>query len=128
MLEVLASLKPAERVGLYSLFQDVTTVRDFNEDSAPLIDAAKRLIATPPKAADTPAEQALDTKLRDALTPAQTLDRSVRAEITQNAFRQIARRMDGVTGRKTLIWITSNFPLTYGDDANRRARGRNGGQ
>jgi VWFA-related protein len=123
VLAVLASLNPSERVGLYSLFQDLTVVRDFTEDSAPLIEAAKRLTATPPKAAGTPAEQALDTKLRDALTPGQTLDRSVRAEITQNAFREIARRMDGVDGRKTLIWVTSNFPLTYGDDANRRDEG-----
>ena len=123
MLAVLASLKPSEKVGLYSLFQDLTVVRDFTEDSAPLIEAAKRLTAAPPKAAATPAEQALDTKLRDALTPGQTLDRTVRAEVTQNAFREIARRMDGVDGRKTLIWITSNFPLTYGDDANRRAEG-----
>jgi VWFA-related protein len=123
VLAVLASLRPSERVGLYSLFQDLTVVRDFTEDSGPLIEAAKRLSATPPKAADTPAEQAFDTKLRDALTPGQTLERTVRAEITQNAFRELARRLDGVDGRKTLIWITSNFPLTYGDDANRRAEG-----
>jgi len=97
VLAVLASLKPSEKVGLYSLFQDLTVVRDFTEDSASLIEAAKRLNATPPKAGGTPAEQALDTKLRDALTPGQTLDRSVRAEITQNAFREIARRMDGVS-------------------------------
>jgi VWFA-related protein len=123
VLAVLASLDPSDKVGLYSLFQDLTVVRDFTEDSASLIEAAKRLSATPPKAGGTPAEQALDTKLRDGLTPGQTLDRSVRAEITQNAFREIARRMDGVGGRKTLIWITSNFPLTYGDDASRRADG-----
>lgn len=120
VLGLLASLKGPEKVALYSLFQDLTVVRDFTEDSAPLIEAARRAIASPQKTGVTPAEQALDAKLRDALTPGHPLDRSVRAEITQNAFREIARRMDGADGRKTLIWITSNFPLTYGDDANRR--------
>lgn len=119
ILEVLASLNPSQRIALYSLFRDITVVRDFNEDSAPLIESAKRLMSSPSKTASTPEEQALDTKLREALTPGQTLDRTVRAEITQGAFREIARRMDGVPGRKTLIWITSDFPLTYGSDINR---------
>lgn len=120
ILELLASLKGPEKVGVYSLFQDLTVVRDFTEDSQPLMEAAKRAIASPQKAGTTPAEQALDSKLRDALAPGYPLDRSVRAEVTTKAFRAITRRMAGVPGRKSLIWITSSFPLTYGDDANRR--------
>ncbi len=120
ILELLASLKPSQKVGLYSLFQDLTVVRDFTEDSAPLIESAKRLLATPPATAPTPEGQALDKKLRDALTPGNPLEHSVRAEITQNTFRAIARRMDGVVGRKSLVWIVSSFPLTYGNDASRR--------
>ena len=119
-LQLLASLKPSERVGLYSLFQDLTVVSDFTEDAAPLISSAKRLSATPPAAGSTPAEQALDTKLREALTPANPLEHSMRAQITQNTFREIARRMEGVPGRKSLIWIASSFPLTYGSDVSRR--------
>ncbi len=119
ILEMLASLKGSEKVGLYSLYQNLTVVRDFTEDTAPLIEAAKRASAAPAKAGTTPEEQALDTKVREGLTPGQTLDRSVRAELTQNAFREIARRMDGVPGRKTLIWVTSDFPLTYGTDSTR---------
>ncbi len=120
LLELLASLKGTESIALYSLFQDLTVVRDFTEDSAPLIEAAKRAIASPQKTGATPAEQALDTKLRDALTPGRPLETTVRAEITPRAFRAIARRMAGVPGRKSLIWVASSFPLTYGDDANRR--------
>lgn len=119
-LQLLASLKGSERVGLYSLFQDLTVVGDFTEGSAPLIASAKRLSTTPPVAASTPAEQALDTKLREALTPGNPLDHSVRAEITSKTFREIARRMEGVPGRKSLIWIASSFPLTYGNDATRQ--------
>ena len=58
--------------------------------------------------------------MRDALTPGHPLDNAARAEITTKAFREIARRMAGVPGRKSLIWIASSFPLTYGDDPNRR--------
>ncbi len=112
-------MNPLERVGLYALFQDLTVVRDFTEDSAPLIDAAKRALATPPAAGSTPDERAMDTKLRDALTPSSPLEPSVRAEITANAFRAIARRIDGVPGRKSLIWIASSFPLNFGDSSHR---------
>lgn len=119
ILESLASLKGSPRIALYSLFQDLTVVRDFTEDSAPLIEAAKRALATPPAAGSTPEERAMDTKLRDALTPGHPLEPSVRAEITQNAFRAISRRMDGVPGRKSLIWVASSFPLNYGDVSHR---------
>jgi VWFA-related protein len=120
VLELLASLKEPERVGLYSLFQDLKVVSDFTEDSQPLMEAAKRASASPQKAGATPAEQALDARLRDVLAPGYPLERAARAEITAKAFRAIARRMAGVPGRKSLIWITSSFPLTYGDDANRQ--------
>jgi VWFA-related protein len=121
VLELLASLKGTEQVGLYSLFQDVAVVRDFTEDSAPLVEAAKRAIASPQKTGATPAEQALDAKLRDALTPGHPLEASVRSEITAKTFRAVARRMAGIPGRKSLIWIASSFPLAYGDDPNHRA-------
>lgn len=121
ILEVLASLKPSQRVGLYSLFQDLTVVRDFTEDPTPLIESAKRLLSSTPETAPTPEGQALDKSLRDALTTGIPLDQTVRAEITQRAFRGIARRMDGVQGRKSLIWIVSSFPLTFGNDASRRS-------
>jgi VWFA-related protein len=120
VLESLASMKGTEHVALYSLFQDLTVVRDFTESSEPLIEAAKRAIASPQKAGATPAEQALDATLRDALSPGHPLENTVRAEITRKAFRGIARRMAGVPGRKSLIWIASSFPLTFGNDANRR--------
>ena len=119
VLELLASLKASDKLGLYSLFQDVTVVRDFTEDSEPLIEAAKRASASPSTTAGTPAGQALDMTLRDALTPGHPIEHSVRAQITARAFRAIARRMDGVPGRKSLIWITSSFPLIYGDASHR---------
>jgi len=121
VLEALASLKGTERIGLYSLFQDLKVVSDFTEDTQPLIEAAKRANASPQKTGATPAEQALDARLRDVLATGYPLERAARAEITTKAFRAIARRMAGVPGRKSLIWITSSFPLTYGDDSNRRA-------
>lgn len=121
VLELLASLKGPERVGLYSLFQDLKVVSDFTEDSQPLMEAAKRASASPQKTGATPAEQALDARLRDVLAPGFPIERAARAEITTKAFRAIARRMAGVPGRKSLIWITSSFPLTYGDDANRQS-------
>jgi VWFA-related protein len=120
VLDALASLKGTERIGLYSLFQDLKVVSDFTEDTQPLIEAAKRANASPQKTGATPAEQALDARLRDVLATGYPLDRAARAEVTAKAFRAIARRMAGIPGRKSLIWITSSFPLTYGDDPSRQ--------
>lgn len=118
LLELLTTLKGTDKVGLYSLYQDLNMVRDFTDDAAPLIDAAKRVAAGPEQSGD---KSSLDAKLRDALTPGQDLENVARADITANAFRSIARRMSGVQGRKSLIWIASSFPLTYGDSVDRRS-------
>ena len=49
-------LKGNQHVALYSLFKDITLVRDFTEDTPPLIEAAKRALAMPPKAGAIPAQ------------------------------------------------------------------------
>jgi VWFA-related protein len=122
LLELLSTMGAPEKVGLYSLYKDLTVVRDFNEDAAPLVDAAKRLSAPSPQASGgTPEEQAMETTLRGALTPGQSMENTARAEITAAAFRSIARRMEGIQGRKSLIWIASSFPLTYGTSTDRRS-------
>ncbi len=116
VLELLSTLGASEKVGLYSLYQGLTVVRDFNEDAAPLVEAAKRLNAPSPQST----VQSIDGALREALTPGQSMENTARAEITAAAFRSIARRMEGVQGRKSLIWIASSFPLTYGGSSDRR--------
>jgi VWFA-related protein len=117
ILALLASLKPTDRIGFYSLGNSLTMVQDFNEEAAGIIQAAKRL-STPGETAS--GSDPVEARLRDALTPMQVLDMTVRTSHTTQAFQTIARHLAGIPGRKDLIWVASDFPLTYGLSAERR--------
>jgi VWFA-related protein len=117
ILALLAALKPTDRIGFYSLGNSLTMVQDFNEEAAGIIQAAKRL-STPGETAT--GSDPVEARLRDALTPMQVLDMTVRTSHTTQAFQTLARHLAGIPGRKNLIWVASDFPLTYGLSAERR--------
>lgn len=122
ILRVLAALKPTDRLGFYSLGGNgLQVVSDYNEDAAPLAKAAKALIesGTAPESFNVD-EKYMFKSLYDSLTPTQEFSNQARVNITYPAFRGIARHLAGVLGRKNLIWITSKFPLTFGNDQVRR--------
>jgi VWFA-related protein len=121
VLTMLAALKPSDRVGFYSLGTTLSMVQDFNEEADRLIQSAKRLAAGGTAAAPDARGQQLDAALKDALTPIQQQDVArVRVPTTQQALQTIARHLAGIPGRKNLIWVLSDFPLTYGETADRR--------
>jgi VWFA-related protein len=121
ILRLLAGLKEDDRVGFYSLGFTLKMVRDFNEDAGPLAKAAQALLqsgAAPESF--TPEEKVLFRDLADAVSPMQQLQNQPRVNITYPAFESIGRHLSGVMGRKNLLWITSVFPLTYGNSVDRR--------
>jgi VWFA-related protein len=120
ILAMLATLKPTDRVGFYSLGTTLSMVQDFSETADGLMQAAKRMTPGTPAASD-PRGQQLDAALKDALTPIQQQDTRVRVPTTQQALQTIARHLAGIPGRKNLIWVLSDFPLTYGETADRRS-------
>jgi VWFA-related protein len=119
-LAFLASLKPTDRVGFYSLGTGLIMATDFNDEAGPLAQAAKRLTSPnqPPSADER--GQRVEALLKEALTPMQQQDMRVRTAITSQALQTIARHLAGVPGRKTLVWVLSDFPLTYGESTDRR--------
>lgn len=121
VLRALALLKDTDRVGFYSLGFELKMVHDFSEDAAPLARMAKRMLAenASPEGL-TGADRALWDRLSDALTPMQQLANQAKVNITYPAFRAVAHRLAGVPGRKNLLWITSTFPLTFGNSPERR--------
>jgi VWFA-related protein len=121
ILRVLAALKPTDRLGFYSLGFGLSVVRDYNEDAGPLAKVAKAMLdSTTVPDSFTPDEKALFKSLLDSLTPTQDLNNQARVNITYPSFRSIARHLNGVLGRKNLVWITSRFPLTFGTTQERR--------
>jgi VWFA-related protein len=127
VLKVLAGMKPTDRIGFYSLGIPAQTnpnplkvVRDYTEDAAPLIAAAKALQANNNGANLKPEEQEVYKRLADALSPIQELQQQQRVNVTQPAFRLIARHLQGAPGRRNVLWITSSFPLTFGGEQQER--------
>lgn len=120
-LALLSTLKPTDHVAFYSLDTDLTMVQDFTGGADRLANAAKALEASDAATAGSPEDQALLAALRNSLTAfQQNVDGSTRVASTMTAFRTIARHMDGLPGRKNLIWLTASIPFTYGAGAERR--------
>src|SRR5579871_560149 len=117
ILALLASLRPTDRVGFYSLGTTLTMVQDFGDEASKLVEAAKRLSVPGSASAGS---DLLAARLKDALAPMEMQDMTVRTATTSRAFQTIARHLEGIKGRKNLIWVTSDFPLTYGLAADRR--------
>lgn len=121
ILRLLGGLNDSDRVGFYSLGFTLKMVQDYNEDAAPLAKAARALQQSNNMPESfSPAEKALFRDLTDALSPMQQLQNQARVDITYPAFRSIGRHLSGVMGRKNLLWVTSVFPLTYGNSVERR--------
>ena len=119
-LDLLASLKDGDHVGFYALGFGLQVVRDYDEDAGPLARVAKVIKDGSSAASLPPAEQALLKSLNDALTPMQELQNQPRVNITYPAFRAIAHHLNGLHGRKNVLWLASTFPLTYGNSVERR--------
>jgi VWFA-related protein len=93
-------------------------VQDFTTSAERLANVAKSIDAPP---AGSPEDQALQGALRTSLTAfQQNVDGSTRVASTMAAFRTIVRHLDGIPGRKSLIWLTGSIPFTYGSGAERR--------
>jgi len=119
-LNLLSTLKQTDHVAFYSLDTDLTMVQDFTDSTEHLANAAKAVAANQ-DTTGSPEDQALLTALKNSLTTfQQTADGSTRFNSTMNAFRTIVRHLDGLPGRKNLIWLTASIPFTYGKGADRR--------
>ncbi len=123
-LALLASLKDTDRVAFYSLDRGLNMVQDFTGSAGALARAAKSLdpqTSGAQPAGGTPEDQALATALQNSLTTfQQAVDGSTRVAATMGAFHTIVRHLDGLPGRKNLIWLTASIPFTYGVGAERR--------
>jgi VWFA-related protein len=90
------SRRKQDRVAIYTLQKDgLHLVQDLTGDDGLLRAAAKKLRPAGPQRCDSAAE---DCPLRLALE-------------TKHAFEAIARHLANVPGRKSVIWITTSFPL-----------------
>jgi VWFA-related protein len=128
LLKYLATLQPGDHFALYALNKTLRVIQDFTQDPDRLIRAARRQVmeSSFDQTADDLADDLLASPLNsgDPITDAMYIDsikemqdaaQVNRAVITGKALELIARHLQGLPGRKTLVWISSSFPAQTTD-------------
>jgi len=122
LFEYLSTLRRGDHFALYSLGKTLGVIQDFTDDPDRLTKAARRF------SPETSPDQAADDLTADLLASAPDLGDAIanglqqnaimsmedmaqtnRAVITTKAMELIARHLQGLPGRKKLIWISSSF-------------------
>src|SRR5580658_9738691 len=128
-LRYLRGLPAASRVAVFVLGDSLSLLHDFSQDMASLLAAvAKHSSRINPEVQASTAPPASSNSLTgDQNTTAQWDDflkssnqpyvdytETVRATRTAAALETIAAHLQGIPGRKTLIWISGGFPIQLG--------------
>jgi VWFA-related protein len=133
-LRHLKSLPANQRVAVFVLGDSLALLHDFSDNPAQLGAAISghRNRAGPEAAASATAPASSNSLTGDSKTTAQwdsflasssqpytNYAETVRADRTAAALQTIAGHLQGISGRKTLIWISGGFPIQLGLDASR---------
>ncbi len=122
LLHYVETLQSGDHFALYSLGKVLKVIQDFTDDPDRLIQAAKRASpeASPDQTADDLAADLLasapdlgdpiaNAMQADSIKDMQDMAQINRAVITTKAMELIAKHLQGLPGRKKLIWISSSF-------------------
>ena len=119
VLKILSSLDKHQKIAVYSLSDDLKVLQDFTDDTERLVLAAQRLQSKPSHQLDGSqmqtslgggVDQQTDAILNDGLQQMNDFHTARRVEITLGAIERIASHMAGMSGAKSLIWITGSIP------------------
>ena len=128
-LRYLRDLPATERVAVFVLGDSLSLLHDFSQDMASLLAALNRHTnrVNPEVAASQSAGVSSNSLTGDRTTTAQwdsflkssnqpyaDYAETVRATRTAAALETIAGHLQGIPGRKTLIWISGGFPIQLG--------------
>jgi VWFA-related protein len=118
-----------ERVAVFALGDSLTLLHDFSESTAALLETINKNVnrvspeaeapgATPPSSQSLSGDRATTTQwdsfLSQSNQPYIDYAETVRATRTAEALETIAAHLQGISGRKTLIWISGGFPIQLG--------------
>lgn len=137
LLKYLATLQRGDHFALYTLNKTLRVIQDFTDDPDRLIRAARRrggIEASVDQTADDLAADLLSSQILtgdeiadamyvNSIKEMQDVAQQNRAVITAATLELIARHLQGMPGRKTLVWLSSSFPAQTTD-----MRSRNGKQ
>lgn len=125
MIAALRTLPPGRRIAIFTLGSRLRMLSGFTTDTSALVNALSGLKPVELSTTLLPEQEKADEEeLIDNLPPdlqqvtrtflneadnQQTGDRIAQ---TLEAFQQLARYLEGVPGRKNLLWFSGSFPLT----------------
>ena len=122
LVHYMDTLKSGDHFALYSLNKTLSVIQDFTDDPERIRRAARR--ATPGASTDRTADDLATDLLasapdlgddianamqQNAIMNMQDMAQINRAVITTKAMELIAKHLQGLPGRKKLIWISSSF-------------------
>jgi len=131
VMKYLGAAPKGEQLALYTVGQKLHVVTDFTDDPDILQKIVKA--STPENVLDTLGDQLLAalSDTGDAITNAMAQnsikefqDQAIRnrASMTAEALQTIAKHMQGMPGRKKLIWISASFPAQTTDTRSHNGR------
>lgn len=128
-LHYLKGLPAASRTAVFVLGDSLSLLHDFWQDQASLIEALEKhpsrvnreveaSTAAPTSANSLTGDQSTtaqwDSFIQSSGQPYADYTQQVRATRTAAALETIAGHLQGIPGRKTLIWISGGFPIQLG--------------
>ena len=128
-LRYLRELPAGSRVCVFVLGDSLVLLHDFSQDMASLLDAIERhsnrinpevaAATAPPASANSLTGGVANTSQWDSFIRSSNqayadYTKTVRALRTAEALETIAGHLQGIPGRKTLIWISGGFPIELG--------------
>ena len=128
-LRYLRGLPADSRVAVFVLGDSLSLLHDFSQDMASLLAAVAKhssrvnpeveASTAPPASSNSLTGDASTTALWDSFLqssnqPYANYAETVRATRTAAALQTIAGHLEGIPGRKTLIWISGGFPIQLG--------------
>jgi VWFA-related protein len=134
MLEYMGKIQPGTSLGIFTLSSRLRMVEGFTTDAAALVAALKSPRAGPQTSVilDPASDQVVDSLTADmaalgassnaigAMQQFQAdqtaFQTDQRVQMTLDAMQQLARYLNGVPGRKNLIWFSGSFPLALDPD------------
>ena len=103
-------VRPDDRIGIYTLSSQLRVLHEFTEDTRELISAVTHL-----DRGSSPLVDFLADGSDPAASPGQNVAQAKpvdRIQLTTSALEAIAKRVAGLPGRKTLVWISAGFPFS----------------
>ena len=120
VVKFVQQLDPRDRIAIYSLGRSLDVLSDFSSDREHLLTVLRNYRPVSltnreqvePLAVHSPAGPRADAATDAARRELAAVANRARTETTMSALMAIAAHVEGIPGRKNLVWLTANLPFS----------------